>query len=540
MTFLPIVDRELRVGSRRHATYTVRQAIALLAIILGVFLYLANARAPAATAAGRIFMGLSILALVYCLAAGRRSTADCLSEEKREGTLGLLFLTDLKGYDVILGKLAATSLSGFYGLLAIFPVLAIPLLIGGITNGEFWRMVFVLVNTFLFSLSIGLVASVLSKDARKAYGVNFLLLLLLGGIPAAAAGAIAYYTPSNLVVHELLFSCPVYSFYLSFDLNYRWQTAHFWSSVGVIHALTWMLVATASRIAPRSWQDHPAGLVRISRRERWRDWIYGNGTQRKAFRRRLLNINAFYWLASRVRLKPLGVWLLLSFVACWWLFVVFQLKFHWSEELVFFATTILLNSILKLWMAVEVTQRLAEDQKVGALELLLSTPLSVGEILRGQLLALRRQFLFPLLAVIGIEWILIRAIARYSPLVSSTIRDFGFACILMLVLDVAALMWVGMSAGLTAKNPNQAAIRTFWRVLILPWVVFVAIAVLVNIVAASSSSAPPEWRFFLYLWVWLGIFADLGFGLPALWQVSTRFRELALRRLTKVQAEAGQ
>jgi hypothetical protein len=59
-------------------------------------------------------------------------TADCISSEKREGTLGLLFLTDLKGYSVILGKMLATSLNSFYALTAIFPVLAIPLLLGGI------------------------------------------------------------------------------------------------------------------------------------------------------------------------------------------------------------------------------------------------------------------------------------------------------------------------------------------------------------------------------------------------------------------------
>src|SRR4029077_3158439 len=101
---------------------------------------------------GSIFMWLSGFAFIYCLMAGARNTADCLSEEKREGTLGLLFLTDLKGYDVVLGKLAATSLNSFYGLLAIFPVLAIPLLLGGVTPGEFWRMALPLFNTLFCSL----------------------------------------------------------------------------------------------------------------------------------------------------------------------------------------------------------------------------------------------------------------------------------------------------------------------------------------------------------------------------------------------------
>ena len=126
MTFLPIVERELRVASRRHGTYSTRLIVALGAIVIGIFLYLASIRVPKATMAHNLFEGLSGFALLYCLGAGRKFTADCLSEEKREGTLGLLFLTSLRGYDVVLGKLAATSLNGSFALLAIFPASRLP------------------------------------------------------------------------------------------------------------------------------------------------------------------------------------------------------------------------------------------------------------------------------------------------------------------------------------------------------------------------------------------------------------------------------
>ena len=45
-------------------------------------------------------------------------------------------------------------------------------------------------------------------------------------------------------------------------------------------------------------------------------------------------------------------------------------------------------------------------------------------------------------------------------------------------------------------------------------------------------SNEPGWKFYLYLWVWLGLLADAAFGLPAWWLVRTRFRELALQRLS--------
>src|SRR5580658_438014 len=183
MRFLPIVDRELREGSRRRGTYWLRVRVAFQALVIGVAGYYFTMLQPMLSLGTVLFWGLSGVALLFCLLAGRRSTADCLSQEKREGTLGLLFLTDLKGYDVVLGKLAATSIAGFYALVGIFPVLAIPLLTGGITNGEFWRMVLVLVNTFLFSAAIGLFVSAVSRDERKAMGANFALLLWLAAVP---------------------------------------------------------------------------------------------------------------------------------------------------------------------------------------------------------------------------------------------------------------------------------------------------------------------------------------------------------------------
>ena len=40
MTFLPIVERELRVAARQHSTYWMRMVLALAAIAIGLFLYL--------------------------------------------------------------------------------------------------------------------------------------------------------------------------------------------------------------------------------------------------------------------------------------------------------------------------------------------------------------------------------------------------------------------------------------------------------------------------------------------------------------------
>src|SRR5436305_4590793 len=104
MTFLPIVERELRVAARKRSTFWVRIAAALVALIIGSgFLLLAtlgNFGAGPGSFGRGLFATLTWMSFAVALAAGLFFTSDSLSEEKREGTIGLLSLTDLKGYEV--------------------------------------------------------------------------------------------------------------------------------------------------------------------------------------------------------------------------------------------------------------------------------------------------------------------------------------------------------------------------------------------------------------------------------------------------------
>src|SRR6266850_1147741 len=103
MTLLPIVERELRVAARQPSTSLLRFLVALGGIILWLGLWGArHNRTTPASIGGDLFFALSILLFLWCALAGVFLTADSLSGEKREGTLGLLFLTDLRGHDIVL------------------------------------------------------------------------------------------------------------------------------------------------------------------------------------------------------------------------------------------------------------------------------------------------------------------------------------------------------------------------------------------------------------------------------------------------------
>ena len=535
MTFLPIVARELRVASRRRGTYWSRFFMAVGTIIVGLVVYIESQNEATHKLAWNMFSGISIIAFIYSLGTGIRSTADCLSEEKRDGTMGLLFLTDLKGYDVVGGKLVATSFNAFYGLLAILPVLAIPLLMGGVTNGEFWRMALVLMNTFFFSLAVGMFMSSICTSPRKAMAGTLIVMLIVSvGLPISEQLFTYINRRPNLQI-VLNYLMPETAFAHMSDADYKTGAKEFWWSIGVIHVLSWLQLAIASFIVPRSWQDHPSGAKLQRLREHWHRWSYGDSGERLAFRRRLLDINAFFWLAARARLKPAHVWVALIIIACLWSWGAVEQGHDWMNWGVYAITALVMNSMLKIWIASEAGRRLGEDRKIGALELLLSTPLSVPDIVQGQMLALRRQFLGPLVVTLLVQCVFLVATLQQQHSDAegvSMAAAFGVTMMAMLVMDALAMAVLSMWISLTAKNPNRVTGMTIRRILVLPWVTIVAIFLLGQMASFGRQGEAFTWKLMLGLYLGTGIAADLFFGLTAWSRLHSEFRQVAAQRYT--------
>ncbi|HEX3798401.1 MAG TPA: ABC transporter permease subunit [Verrucomicrobiae bacterium] len=542
MIFLPIVERELRVAARRGATFVWRSLMALCAIGIGIIVFLANFNQPDTVVGYAIFTGLAVLALVYCLFAGRLSTADCLSEEKREGTLGLLFLTDLTGNDVVLGKLAATSLNAFYGLLALFPVLALPLLMGGVAYTEFTRLVLVLLDTFLFSLAIGMFASSLTRDLRHAMAVNFAMLLALTLVIPCIGAAIAAWW--HVIINPFGYTSPIYCFVLVFDRFYKPTPYNFWFSLFIIHGITWWLLYQAGRIVPHSWQDAPkpkpvTAKNKAPRQGWWHKWSYGPVEKLPAHRKKLLDVNAFFWLSSRARLKPMHVWVFLFLLGAWYFFLHITADGIVDDALDLMAA-LLLTTTLKLWLALEAGQQLARDKKSGALELLLSTPLNEHDIVRGQMLALRRQFFFPTIAVLILDLVLMYGALSFNK--QHPDPQLGYiwmGSILMVPIDLIALSWFGMASALTAKNYNRSVMAAA-GMLALPYLIFGVGTVIAEVWIDLTSSPPAFGSAFHPGWFFaLSLVTDVFFGRRAYKQLFGGMRRMASQRfISATRAEA--
>lgn len=534
MTFLPIVDRELRVASRKRSTYWSRVVAATVGLGIGGWILLVSRDENPSSAGKFLFITLSVVLSIYSAGGGVRLTADCLSEEKREGTMGLLFLTDLKGYDIILGKLFATSLSAVYSILALFPIMALPLLMGGVTAAEFWRVALVCLNLIFFSLAVGMFGSSLCRDERRALSLSVLIILgFLAGPPV-----IGMYMEYKLNHFEsaCFIPSPAYPCFLAHDVFYKMRTSDFWIASALTHAYGWLFLGAASRIVPRTWQDRAVSSKASRRQDAWNNLAQGNQKQRKALRDRLLSINPFFWLAGRARFRPHLVWLMLALSTGLWFWGYFKMgRTEWMNEGNYIFTAIVLHSLLKFWLTSEACRRFVEDRQTGAMELLLSTPLSVAEILHGQRLALARQFLGPVLAVVFVDLIFL-LLGLNNPNMRGDdallwVMTWAAGAFVFL-MDLNTLSWVSMWAGLTCRRVNQAAGAAISRILFLPWLVFVGLLSLLSFATVVGFSWSGDWAGpgMILAWFLISVTNNIFFGGWARRRTHSQFREIATSR----------
>lgn len=519
MTVLPVVTRELSVQARKRSTYWIRAAASALAGFLTLWLLvITTASVPMLSQGKSLFWILSVLAFGYCLLIGVLVTADSLSVEKREGTLGLLFLTDLKGFDVIFGKLLSSSVHAVCGLLAVLPMMSLALLFGGVSGRELGFTTLVLANTLFFSLAVGMFVSTISRNERKAVFAGLFVVLLITGGPYEVA-FYNYMTGTTSTLDENTLSpSPAYAFSLAKSpTTGPLVSAALLQSLAQTHALAWALLGLSCVLVTHVWKDRPKGKQSERWSERWRQLLLGNETKRAAFRHRLLARNPCFWLSSRERFKPATAWFLVITLTAIgvWIYQHYRIAFYECALLLVFTLQIL----LKVWFAGETCRRWIDDRRQGALELLLCAPLSVEEIVRGQWLALRRQFGGAIAAALGLTvlaWVGIGATtmqgAKPGPGATSLLISLP-----VLVADILALRWVGMWLGLTARGFNRAIFGTLARVLGLRWIAYLAWAGGAFVWWWISSGAPPNFT----CWHWLPL--ALGFDCVLGWSARRRF-----------------
>lgn len=480
MGLLPIIERELRVGARRGKTYWLRVAAAVAAAVICAWVVLwSGAKLPPAQLGKSLFAYLTVLGFAFCLLVGPFITADCISEEKRDGTLGLLFLTELGSHHVVIGKWIATSMGGLYALLAILPSLGLPLLCGGVTPGEYGRVALGVVNAMFFSLSAGMFVSALSREQTKAtLGSVALILGITGLVPGLYVFLSAVFLGQPLTgTPPLALMSPAYTGVLAGDVAYRATPHLYWTSVAVVQGWAWLFLLLTAALLPRLWREDPREKP-VAHRWLWR-LGYTAGWRRR-FRRRL-ETNPVLALAGRLRWPHLVFWTLVSLVAVnvYWIAVGSRqvpgaTQFHSN-----FAYALIFTN--RVWITVMACHFLLDARRTGALELLLTSPLPVRTLLRGHWRALGSYFFWPVF-VIGLLHVgyVLGNWMQYAgrpgmAMASSQLLPYFIASAassyVNFLTDILALCAVGSWLSVSLRKPALAILLTFGLVILLPWAV---------------------------------------------------------------------
>jgi hypothetical protein len=531
MTLLPIVERELRVAARRPATHRARLLVALAGMLILLSLVgLRGAGTSAFNLGKTVFLGLGVLGLIYSLMAGVFLTADCLSEEKREGTLGLLFLADLSPLDVLLGKLAATSLHGLSGLLVCLPMLALPLVFGGVTGAELGRLGVVLLATLFFSLSAGLLASTLSQEThRTMLGTLMAMLFFTGLCPAMFWVGLSGVVPA-MVGKLLLLASPAYAFAISSNSFFALRSGGemYWESVGMIVLMGagFLFLASRTMITGGRWERWLAGASQLPQGRRSKPALAASVSQ--ALRRQnMLAVNPVMWLARRDRSPSRLAWLVAALMlpavlaftgALIWKLDTSRWLIKWLIIGLFLAY--LAHQLLKLLVALEAVRQFSEDRRNGNLELLLVSPLTESEILTGQRMALIRCFYRPVLFMIFCNLVLfLFVLLRAKSLSMDGPDNYCFLVFFgggagVLGLDCWAISRTGMWFALRSITRYRAASAVLCRILLPSW-----LSLTLVIFLSVVNNGNPFRLNLIAFWFGVGVVVDLYFG----WAANRKF-----------------
>lgn len=331
-----------------------------------------------------------------------RISVGLFSEERRNQISELLYLAGMTPGELFLGKLLGGTLIASCDLLALWPLLAVPFLSGGISLDLFLATIACFPFLLLFIIAVGTLASVMCSDEGAAFvcaavlvGISSLAILLPYALGKALTGAAPFSS-------GWLCLSPAYGPYLVGTQFGTVKPTAFWMSMLATTAWAVLCLIAAALLLRRNWRKDLERSAPTDWQERWRSWIQGSGEWRLGLRWRILNQNPFQWLVQQDRRPVLLAWAILGGVGLLWLASWWAWPGSWPSTVNFYTTALLLLLAVDTLMRHAAARRIGYDRRDGVLELLLTTPLTPAEIVDGQLAALKAQFRNVRYALLGL------------------------------------------------------------------------------------------------------------------------------------------
>ena len=453
----------------------------VVAVVIGVYLLFQARHWTASAAVGRdIFKTLVWIGFAFCLLSGVLFASGLLCQERRNGSLALLFLTRLTGLDVVLGKLMAILLITVQVTLGLMPVMALCIPLGGVAFAEFCRAVAVLLATLSLSLTTGLFVSALNRELSRSVLITFAAVTVPTVAFAFLDSALRAAFPGTAIGVLIPGLAPLMTSFL--DEQYAATPQAFELCLAYQFVLSALLLALAGRMLKRlSIESSPSS--------QWFERFFHTWAKIPPDERReLMRRNPIYWLSQRLRWRWLSTWIIFCVLLMLWFFALEHFAFQRGARLfTIFIIAPVLHLLLKVAMAAESASRFSSARN-GELELLLAAPLTSGQIIRGHHRGLIRQFLWPIVTMVAVDLIFAFAYGHGTDS-RDTAYILGYLFIyslgISMIIDAPALAAVGLWQGLQSGNNWLALQRTVLQVLGMPLLIY-GISAVVLIVPLTS------------------------------------------------------
>jgi len=504
MNFLPVAHLEMRSAARKPMTYYSRCITGFVAIATGLSFEIAGFhRALSAASAGQAVFGL-LAASGYLLLAVQATllTCDCVSWEKREGTLGLLFLTNLNGFDVVAGKLTAQTSRSLYGLLAALPAFGFCIVLGGVGLLDFLKVALGLLNTLFYFATLGiLISSSVWNERAASVGAGLALLVLGIMLPALGlyAGSFGVLTlvPAGAMIAGLE---PILGLT---------PPPPFARSLLISHAIGWLFAGGAACLVRRAWtsgeRNAPVARVQPTNQSPSEGKTMRPGKTRSG--------NQFVTIAMMLATGALGI------------LVGLQVTQKWMAA---GATIVLLHWILKFQVLSHSCRLLAGRRRSGELEILLTTPCDEDEIVRQSLRELKRGLLWPTALALVVDAVVMVVGWHILGLFGGLSWAFlVLGEVIWTVLNLFSLAWAGLFLGLKLANPSKAAAWTSFWVVLFPWIATAAVAGTTVMLASSAMNGGEFFGLFVFMFVIFLIISNTAAMGRAISELRDHFRSIA-------------
>ncbi|MDB6054405.1 MAG: hypothetical protein JWN25_1928, partial [Verrucomicrobiales bacterium] len=203
---------------------------------------------------------------------------------------------------------------------------------------------------------------------------------------------------------------------------------------------------------------------------------------------------------------------------------------RWFKEFgISITMAVLVHIVFKGWIASEAASRFTHDRRSGALELILSTPLTVHEILHGYYLSLFKQFAWPLVGVLCFD-VFLFLMADTTGTANEDIVLVGVVGEITFFVDIVALVLVSMWQSMLATKVNNAAGASVARVMLLPWIIFFALLTGVNLLDFNIDQHGTLWT---WIWAIISVGNSVLFARQAWRKLENDFRATATLRMVK-------